>query len=414
MPKPILLEVMKARAGIPTNDLFAMLWAKKLRAGSSSVQTLTGIPPLTFKADGAPLISWSMKGNGSQQGTPTPDNPVIPEFVGVRTANLANLWSVDSTFLNLRYTTGTAMTISISGTKTNGNNVHSIATPNIILSAGKYTVKIKMIGGTITGSSDGVFFGINKDTYSRRTTPGVKSIGDVGTRTFTLSVDTLITSVDIAPGYGNSGSVFTDATFECGLYAGESAPADYEPFGYKIPITCGGETTPVYLGQTQTVRKIRKLVLTGDETSWVAGSASLFILDLPDVLNGSGITSCLCSHYNAVTNIEGGYSALSDGCCSVRYNQLKIWFRDIPVGVIDNFKSYLATQYAAGTPVTVWYVLAEPTTGIVNEPLAKIGDYADELHSTDSGVTIPTVKGQNVLTVDTPIQPSEMTITYKG
>lgn len=147
--------------------------------------------------------------------------------------NLANLWNVDATFLNLRYTTGPAMTISISGTKGSGNNVHPIATPNITLPAGKYTVKIKMIGGTITGLDDGVFFGINGNTYSQRTTPGVKAVGDVGTRTFTLSDDTLIASLDITPGYGSSGSVYTNATFECGLYAGSSAPADYEPYGYQ-------------------------------------------------------------------------------------------------------------------------------------------------------------------------------------
>lgn len=35
-------------------------------------------------------------------------------------------------------------------------------------------------------------------------------------------------------------------------------------------------------------------------------------------------------------------------------------------------------------------------------------------NTTDAAVTIPTVKGQNTLTVDTELQPSEMTITFKG
>jgi hypothetical protein len=61
--------------------------------------------------------------------------------------------------------------------------------------------------------------------------------------------------------------------------------------------------------------------------------------------------------------------------------------------------------------VVIWYVLATPETAIVNEPLAKIGDYADELSSTDAGVTIPTAKGGNTLSVDTTVQPSEMSIT---
>ena len=78
---------------------------------------------------------------------------------------------------------------------------------------------------------------------------------------------------------------------------------------------------------------------------------------------------------------------------------------------ITAFKSWLASQYAAGTPVTVWYVLAEPETGIVNEPLMKIGDYADTITMAQAGVTLPTVAGTNTLTVDTTVQPSSVSIT---
>lgn len=93
---------------------------------------------------------------------------------------------------------------------------------------------------------------------------------------------------------------------------------------------------------------------------------------------------------------------------------LRVYDSSMRFADIDAWKTFLADQYAAGTPVCVWYVLATPETRIVNEPLAKIGDYADELHSTDAGVSIPTVKGSNTLTVDTELQPSEMAITYRG
>ena len=46
--------------------------------------------------------------------------------------------------------------------------------------------------------------------------------------------------------------------------------------------------------------------------------------------------------------------------------------------------------------------------------LVRVTLIADELHSADAGVTIPTVKGDNTLTVETELQPSEMTITFKG
>lgn len=80
---------------------------------------------------------------------------------------------------------------------------------------------------------------------------------------------------------------------------------------------------------------------------------------------------------------------------------------------LNDFKSFLAAQYANGTPVTVWYVLATPETGIVNEPLMKIGEYADTISFAQAGVTIPTVAGANTLTINTTVQPSSMSITGK-
>ena len=77
---------------------------------------------------------------------------------------------------------------------------------------------------------------------------------------------------------------------------------------------------------------------------------------------------------------------------------------------VAELKSYLATQYAAGTPVIIWYVLETPETAVVNEPLRKIGDYAD----TVSGITIPTIAGTNTIDVDTTLKPSEVSVNYKG
>jgi hypothetical protein len=79
-----------------------------------------------------------------------------------------------------------------------------------------------------------------------------------------------------------------------------------------------------------------------------------------------------------------------------------------------DFKSYVAAKYAADVPVTVWYVLETPETGIVNEPLHKIGDYADAITMTQAGVTIPTSDGDNTISFGTTVQPSGMSATFKG
>jgi hypothetical protein len=169
------------------------------------------------------------------------------------------------------------------------------------------------------------------------------------------------------------------------------------------------QTTPVYLGQTQTVRRIKKLVLTGEENWDFASSDSnrtvckinlhgRFVVGYCTHINWKRKDAYAAQEYNRIVYDEYLYVSLENSILDAQ--------------TTDAFKSYLAQQYQSGTPVNIWYVLAEPETGIVNEPLCKIGDYADELHSTDAGVSIPTAKGSNTLTVDTDLQPSEMTITY--
>ena len=267
-----------AATGIASPD---MSYYDRMRASTlmgGKVQTLTGIPPLSFKADGTPLISWSMKGNGSQSGTPTPDNPVMPTFCG----------TLDST-------------------------------------------------------------------------------------------------------------------------------------DWKIQITCAGQTTPVYLGQVSTVRRIRKLVLTGSNGNFTKNDADpthyLYYTGVSTFPNSVAKTPLLCNELpvtNSAPQFQIGINSSSNANV-VYFNFGGDVMNAQPHGnTATGLKEYLAAQYAAGTPVTIWYVLATEQTGIINEPLAKIGDYADELSSTDAGVAIPTVKGANTLTVGGDLQPSEMTITFKG
>lgn len=260
------------KSGVASPDMtdFDKLLALQLAGGGFPVASLSGQPPLSFKADGTPLISWSMKGNGQQTGTPTPDAPIMPTFCG-------------------------------------------------------------MLNGT----------------------------------------------------------------------------------DWTIPLTCAGQTVPVYLGQTPTVRRVRKLVLDGTENWSIYQTSTIHQFYAQGLLLGglglSSAVSTITPYGMTASNRAGDF-----GCYTVTSGS-EIAFQ--MYGAKDTFpdvapwKAYLADKYAAGTPVTVWYVLATPTTGIVNEPLAKIGDYADELSSTDAGVAIPTVKGQNTLTVDTTLQPSEMSIT---
>ena len=262
--------------------MYTALLAQKINKGGSGGEAeLSGVPPLTFRSNGTPLLDYLISGNTVQSGTPSPTTPIMPEGTGDRTANLLN-------------NTATAK--------------------------------------------------------------------------------------------------------------------PYEPYGYKIPISCGGQTTNVYLGEVQSTRRINKLVLTGEE-SWGRNSGnSVLYLAISDGGADNTITS-MCNEYPAAANVTA-YANMTDKSICIKSDGSAIWIKNTDITSVTNFKTYLQQQYANGTPVTIWYVLATPTTGIVNEPLMKIGTYADSVSMEQAGVQIPTNNGTTVIDVNTTLKPSEIYIKY--
>lgn len=182
---------------------------------------------------------------------------------------------------------------------------------------------------------------------------------------------------------------------------------------YTIPIRTN-TITNINLNSIQTTRRIKKLILTGEERgTWsknptiTAGNA-FYNEQTTTFPNYSPNKSGYCTHFATATS-----STVREGV----YWGAKINFiTDINdnIDTAAKWKQYLAQQYANGTPVTIWYVLATPETSTVNEPLMKIGNYADSVSYSQAGVTIPTVSGNNTLDVQTTPKPSNISITYKG
>lgn len=251
-------------------ELF-ILWAAQ-----SIVKQLEGVPPLTFTAIGNPLISWSIYGDLTQTGTPTPSSPIIPSETG-----------------------------------------------------------------------------------------------------------DIVTS---------------------GEHSGE----------YILPIECGGETTPVYTAEplrkigdyidyksnSAEYRAIGKYIITGQEAWYgysqtVSGKgASLQISDM--FVNGRD--NGFCNAFKA--QYSPNQSSIDGITFGVNNNSIYITFSVDTATALNltntqSIKDYFAEQYANGTPVTVWYVLATPTTTTVEAP------------------EIPTVNGSNTFDVDTSLKPSNVYIEYQ-
>ena len=83
-----LLKFAKTGIAAPSMTAYDKLKALAMCKAGFPVKTLTGVPPLTFQSDGTPLTAWSISGNMTQTGIPTPSSPITPEETGDRTAQL--------------------------------------------------------------------------------------------------------------------------------------------------------------------------------------------------------------------------------------------------------------------------------------------------------------------------------------
>ena len=128
-------------------------------------------------------------------------------------------------------------------------------------------------------------------------------------------------------------------------------------------------------------RQIRKLTLTGTEDVYTVGGNAPFKVAAAGLKSPTLATVLwLCSHYMALPS-NASWSEYSSLVSWQSGDGEALRFRDTACANATEFKAFLASEYSAGHPVEVWYVLAEPQTETFTSP------------------TITPQKGANVLTV---------------
>lgn len=178
-----------------------------------------------------------------------------------------------------------------------------------------------------------------------------------------------------------------------------STATPYEP--YHEPITTPIYLpTPLYSGEvlrSDGSREVKwgKIVLTGEEKITFVGTAGTSYRY--DFVNIKTISQIKYARKNSkITHFEQCDMPTID---VVGYDWHGASFYLIIIttqSTINKFKDWLKSQYEAGTPVTVWYQLATPTTETVTVP------------------QIPTLNGTTVIDVDTAVKPTEMYAKYKS
>lgn len=118
-------------------------------------------------------------------------------------------------------------------------------------------------------------------------------------------------------------------------------------------------------GQWQITRRVGVVQFAGTE-NWTIGGLKADKSDwyyqspaLADAVN-TAVSDSACTHYPQALIAN---NQTQQGC-GVVWGTVRVRWGDPPDGT-DAWKAFLAAQAAAGTPMTVWYTLATPTTETV-------------------------------------------------
>lgn len=342
-----------------------------------------------------------IEGNMVQNGTPTPSIPIQPQKCGDRTENLINpdfvfgsscgADSEQSVEIYFPYSIG-------ENRKTAFVYVEPLTTYTFSSSNNDRLY----IGGFSYRKTKEQLMAYTPNNLITSETVYVIRSANVPT-TFTFTTDAITKMICI---YYSLNAVVTDAMLNTG-----SPALPYIPYGYKIPIISGGMTTNVYLGEVQSIRQIKKMVMTGEE-DWnlYEGSVSRIGCMLRISNMKSTTSTGRCTHFSrqyspSSSQIDGITFGAGNNYLYITFSSETV--QELQLSNITSIKQWFAEQYSNGTPVTVWYILAEPTATTLNEPIRKIGDYTDSI----SVANIPTTLGTQTFTVNTTLQPSDIKLS---
>lgn len=226
---------------------------------------------------------------------------------------------------------------------------------------GSPLVYINSTTGNHSYFNSNFYFNLNKSAICKQT---LITINDFSSKTRSLRSLVRI----------NPNSSINALKFRISIYRVDDIDLDtftYEPYQNAFELNSAGDIADSYNPLTgKYVQRVGKMVLDGTET-WshydIIDNTSRFATSqfkdlVKDTIN-SNVANMVSTHFNTVSvnrlinNSVVGIGISSVGAVSIRTHYT----------TPTDFKAFLAAQYAAGTPVTVYYELAEPITTIINQ-----------------------------------------------
>ena len=123
--------------------------------------------------------------------------------------------------------------------------------------------------------------------------------------------------------------------------------------------------------------------LTGEE-SWTDSGKAYYGMPLASVVQGGNMAH-ICTHFKLV-GFSAGDAQTAYGT-NITYKVIRAYVKNL-YATLDDWKAYLAAQYAAGTPVQIAYKLAEPITiQLTPQDILALGG-VNTLHAEAGAVTV--------------------------
>ena len=334
-------------------------------------------------------------------GDKGPDNPyavdgVVPAAVSAAGKNLIGLespYQIASSVEGIgsatveRYNNGVTLTMPAA-------SPHTWAAERLWwpITAGTYTLQVKM------ETNDSAFtptLGVYLKKTLTDTAAALTTVTASGSKTITVGVSGYIgLYLHLTMDTGNTGAR-TVRYYDIQLEPGNTV-TDYEPYtGATVtlptlePLYGDGTVSDEYDAATGIeTRRWKRMELDGTESGWRTSPTEdntklRYVLPAPDALNPPttyDMPDITCTHYAAAPPYNNWRSTQS-----VCVSSGSLVFFDTVYGAQDlaAWKSYLAAQKAAGTPVTVVYQLAEPVVtqrdpARVIPPAPMCNVYADQ------------------------------------
>lgn len=363
----------------------------------------SGNPVTCEPVAGYPLgvvANWEPTQAGS--GDPSPDNirPISGrEAVSVERCgeNVIEFLSTYDSNDQVKIAVDTEKNITINGTLTRGSNIE-IGTCRLHWVAGKpYTMYIKKVSGRASlGSGEGITFAyalftMDYDHYFRGDTRGTNLDSYIASGAALVETE-LIFMLQC----WRTNTVFNNFKFQIEVIEGTTAPTTYTPYrgdtlALALPSTVYGGTVDAVTGEGE--HKWGLVTFDGSE-AWTIGGLAADKRDwyyvspkIVDAINdGPKSGNEICSHY---PHYDVANNNTGKGCALV-WSAIRVRWGDIIPENTDAWKSYLAAQAAAGTPVQVVYKLATPTpfTATGNGPIMPIPGETNTVMTDADSVTV--------------------------